>query len=902
MENNKVLKKIQKMKENDFVKNLLIPLLYKLKYERVDFYGGVYEKGKDVICWKKNEFDDVELTVIQVKRFKLSASSSSSYSFSEVVNQLQQASENKIPDIDKNLTLPDKILFITPFQIETRTLESRFAGYEQLRNKSVKVIDGPKFINLLKSKCPDLYQELVGEKIVFENIIINQLVNLELSNALKLKNTFDINKIYSDLEFGIGKLSSKIFCSYEFNPISKHINLNYNDWNEAKSIDEYIFNTLGVHIIKSNIEDVEKSHKELMSSNDDIIKHINDLNRKIINAKVNIDRINKSLPNIYKEINENFLNKINEIDTYQFDTFNYFKNGAKLLIDIESIKERKTESIETEIIYNYKKSINDECLKWLSLNKFHFLTEEIEKLSSEIDKNQKKIVNYRNDFNYDLFFGCLFDGKMLVKKLKSKQNLIVFNSETINTSCSISNLKKFIIECKNIIDSTDKILSNKIVKDLIGIESDRDIVSCANKTKLTIKIDNIFDTGENIFLLGAAGSGKTTSLQMYTRKKIETKDNQRLYIYIPLTRISQFFEKIDLNDSDCSKLDKLFTSVSLYFESLGYKSSREKINELFINENVTCILDGLDEIITKADWVIDSIQELSVINKNIQIIVSARISGDFVDRLSFFSINLLPFTDEQRDGFIENWFEENKEKSEKLINHLKENEDLSKIVRSPLSATIFCNLADNDIPLPKSEIRLYEERLKLLLGLYDIHKKSVRLKTDDYTLEKIAKKIAFNFHKKKIRYDSYQNIEKYIISKLKDEPDEYKVKIAFKELIDPCNILTPMTYDGLIGFGHLRYQEYLCAKELCSNRGININQHIKDAWWKGVFTLFSKMTDDIEPIIASLIYKDKLSNSSENLLSMIEARPEKEKDRLMDIVNKHIMLDNIDFIIDSNGY
>ncbi|NCB31235.1 MAG: hypothetical protein EOM66_07475, partial [Clostridia bacterium] len=101
------------------------------------------------------------------------------------------------------------------------------------------------------------------------------------------------------------------------------------------------------------------------------------------------------------------------------------------------------------------------------LNKFHFLTEEIEKLSSEIDKNQKKIVNYRNDFNYDLFFGCLFDGKMLVKKLKSKQNLIVFNSETINTSCSISNLKKFIIECKNIIDSTDKILSNNEIKAMI---------------------------------------------------------------------------------------------------------------------------------------------------------------------------------------------------------------------------------------------------------------------------------------------------------------------------------------------------------------------------------------------------------------------------------------------------
>lgn len=262
----------------------------------------------------------------------------------------------------------------------------------------------------------------------------------------------------------------------------------------------------------------------------------------------------------------------------------------------------------------------------------------------------------------------------------------------------------------------------------------------------------------------------------------------------------------------------------------------------------------------------------------------------------------MPFTDVQRDEFIINWFYDNKEKSDKLINHLKENDDLSKIVRSPLSATIFCNLADNDIPLPRSEIRLYEERLKLLLGLYDIHKKSVRLKTDDYTLEKIAKKIAFNFQKKKIRYDSYNKIESYIIYKLQDEIVEHKIKIAFKELIDPCNVLIPMTYDGLIGFGHLRYQEYLCAKELCSNRGININQYIKDGWWKGALTLFSEMTDDIEPIIAGLIYKDNLSNSSECLLSMIDSRPERERERLKNIVNKHLALDDIDFIIDSIGY
>jgi hypothetical protein len=43
-----------------------------------------------------------------------------------------------------------------------------------------------------------------------------------------------------------------------------------------------------------------------------------------------------------------------------------------------------------------------------------------------------------------------------------------------------------------------------------------------------------------------------------------------------------------------------------------------------------------------------------------------------------------------------------------------------------------------------------------------------------------------------------------------------------------------MTEDGKVGFGHLRYQEYLAALEIQSNRAINIIEYMDQEWWRGV--------------------------------------------------------------------
>ncbi len=85
----KLLKKIQSISENKLTVELIIPLLEVLGYKKVEFNGGVYEDGKDIILWYDDRFENTKVSVAQVKHFKLSNKASGNDSLQTVVNQLE---------------------------------------------------------------------------------------------------------------------------------------------------------------------------------------------------------------------------------------------------------------------------------------------------------------------------------------------------------------------------------------------------------------------------------------------------------------------------------------------------------------------------------------------------------------------------------------------------------------------------------------------------------------------------------------------------------------------------------------------------------------------------------------------------------------------------------------------
>ena len=148
--------------------------------------------------------------------------------------------------------------------------------------------------------------------------------------------------------------------------------------------------------------------------------------------------------------------------------------------------------------------------------------------------------------------------------------------------------------------------------------------------------------------------------------------------------------------------------------------------------------------------------------------------------------------------------------------------------------------AEFELDMPKTEVRLYDERIKLLLGHYDIHKGVKRIFTHSTHLELLSRKIAFQMHFDRSRSILQKNGLELAIKILRDEIGEKRAIQAFNELIDPCNILFPLASGNELTFGHLRYQEHLAATEIASNRGVDIIELLKNEWWRGAFGLCHK--------------------------------------------------------------
>ena len=72
---NKILNKIQKENENKVTNTVIIPLLNKLGFNKVEFFGGQSEAGKDIIIWEEDRFGEITLRLAQVKHFKFSIQS-----------------------------------------------------------------------------------------------------------------------------------------------------------------------------------------------------------------------------------------------------------------------------------------------------------------------------------------------------------------------------------------------------------------------------------------------------------------------------------------------------------------------------------------------------------------------------------------------------------------------------------------------------------------------------------------------------------------------------------------------------------------------------------------------------------------------------------------------------------
>ena len=897
-----IAEKLQDYPENQLTKKFIIPVLSKL-YFKVEWYGGPGEKGKDIVIWAKDELEDIKLIVAQVKPFPYSNTASDPKGFPGIVTQLTQCLRKRVQYVDKTSHLPSQVLLINTHPVPSKSLETIFNEQCDPQDQKIKIIDGQKLAQLLNKHCPDLTTKLLGIKTNISSFQKHYLNNQILLKALGFQKKIEIQKIYTDIDFSLGKRTTKLFFNAHFKPSVQELKLNKSEWENFKYLCKKIKPCFSLKYIDKSINKIEEETLKLNKHHIKWSQLLEKIIRDFENESIESESLNNKLNEIEKKI---ITPKEIVIDFLFIKRIKHIKiENIHFLPKFDQIKKSKNYVIEKlieirplidEIIQQSKqnKMLTESLKEWEHLHNTKVPLESIiEKQDRKISRLEDGIQKHKDEEPKPMYCFKL-NGKILVELIKDKRKWI---EESVNHFNSIrandDEIKKFIIECKSIIEIASIIFTDSLLSSCIG-ESEKKIYrKDFESTRFRLPIESVFNTGINILLLGDAGAGKTTNLQMYALNK--QMDNEKTIIWAPLSNVVQYIKTSKKRSLKNLKIEKIFDDIiinyviSKYHEHTGIIVSKSDfLNELKSRKTIL-LLDGIDEAIKSVPKLPECIQNLSEkFKNNMQIIVSSRMSGSYIERIPFTAITLLEFTDEQRNQFVKNWFKSNNDVVKKIKNHLKINKSINEITRNPLLTTLLCVLADNNLPLPTNEINLYNNRIRLLSGYYDRVKNiENRMSFTPEVFETLSQNLAFYLHKNYLRENSLTNLYK---EALKFTNDIKKAECAVNELIEPCNILVPMTDDGKFGFGHLRFQEHLAAKYIISDRSISIVRLINDTWWRDSLILFAQMNNNLDWIIEDIVkYGGEITEEVRvTIAKMIETRPPNEREQLNQDFEKHL--------------
>lgn len=503
-EKKNILNAIKNYPENNLTKNIIIPLLEALGYSKVEFFGGTSEEGKDIVFWEKDLMGDIFLNIAQVKHFKFTNSSNDSRSFQTVANQLSVCFNKKILHSDGLTQKPSKVWLITSHEIDSKTLLTFYDDSPNIQTDKIRIIDGAKLTDLIIEKTPHLIKDLLGIDFEIKAKLMPNFSNNILLKALGKDNSRDIKMIYTDVDFSIGKHTTELFFNHSFEPKTKTITLNFEEWNSFQKICNDIKGDFTLSFIEQNLMELKVKYEKHERQYYDFLTEIKSLKQQINQL---ISENNDSTEYINKENSQ-----INQIKRYSKHS------DEEKKIEIEGLNK------------------NIKLRRSMILHNQDFI--------QELSKNQRNLENKNENFKVRI----KIVGKNLCKQILQKRKYIESNIALINDKkYNLKQLRDFIMQCDKTLKQCEEIFSfqNLDFKETLGTKSNYIYGENIDNIRFRLPINKIFETGLNISVLGEAGAGKSTSLEMFAYKMQESEKN---VFFLPLGYIIKDFNINILND------------------------------------------------------------------------------------------------------------------------------------------------------------------------------------------------------------------------------------------------------------------------------------------------------------------------------------------------------------------
>jgi hypothetical protein len=182
-----VWEEIQSLSERTLLEEVVLPLIGRLQFERVEVRHGPYERGVDILCLKKDELGEEDLLGIQVKRLKFTGKATDSGHLHGVLNQLSQCLEEPVILVSGAKKLLDRIWLVSPYELNIAALETSIAKYQGAVSRRLRIVDGLQLISLLRRYAPDVLAKYGDQRALYRQRLEREVAVLHEAAALRLR-------------------------------------------------------------------------------------------------------------------------------------------------------------------------------------------------------------------------------------------------------------------------------------------------------------------------------------------------------------------------------------------------------------------------------------------------------------------------------------------------------------------------------------------------------------------------------------------------------------------------------------------------------------------------------------------------------------------------------------------
>ena len=551
-----------------------------------------------------------------------------------------------------------------------------------------------------------------------------------------------------------------------------------------------------------------------------------------------------------KKKREKFANRINTIieermlqfaDTsLDCNEFYEFVNSRKFKELIRnffcSTKDGKSNSEYMETIEQY---LYDECpgikhtetrtfiheLQVLYLDFLHKIIEDSPEMSASF---QLLTLSHR-----DILSKMLESEENIMKYFKSLSNTeMKIDDETINSYHDVCEKEFGTIRFTGIAGAENKksqTIEKFYVKNTFSLYPTKELVNIYKYSIdeiESIQLEDFFDYGSKIVLIGAAGLGKSTTLNYIFCKYEEMYKAFALKIKIDLKEYAHDIgeEKKDLLWCITSEFRKKIKRAKISFDDT------EKLLTTYLEDGMCLIiLDALDEIPTQKirNKVRDEIGNFCEIYYLNRYIISTREAGYLKNRFddSFLHIKINDFDGKQIQQYSKNWYcsyYEQKDFKEfwKKFSKEVERARCQSLIRNPIVLILALIIFDIEKNLPNKRVEFYKKCIETFLTVREDRKAayilsektknilgmdSVVPKIAHYKFLKISENVGYRFSYDELKESVFQAIEVEDRINWSDSVKQYS-----EYLVERTELIRETDEDTL-DFAHKTFYEYFLA-------------------------------------------------------------------------------------------